>query len=75
MIGKIARCMIGSAADKDEAAVAIAAIGISALVDLKPNPWVAQSRRNFPGAIANDARAIGTNDFWLVDHNIRLATR
>jgi len=68
-------CTFRRAATQNEATVAIAAIDVAMLVDLKPDARVAKrcgrvfSRRaDSVGAIAFHAARIGKDNFWRIDH-------
>lgn len=60
--------MIGIRADKDKAPIAIAAVDITTLIDLEPDAWMTESRRNFACAITHNACTVGTDKFWLIGH-------
>ena len=61
---------IRRAADQDEPAVAIAAIGMPALVDLQIDARMAQRRAagDIGGAVARDTAVGNADGFWRRDH-------
>lgn len=62
--------VVGGAARKDETAIAIAAIDITALIDLKPDSRMTErcTAGNVACPVAGDAAGLDGNGFGLVDH-------
>ena len=65
------------AAGKDEALVAIAAIDIAALINLKPDPRVPQggSARNVACPVAGNPAGFHGHGFRIVDHGRGISNR
>ena len=61
---------VRGAADQDEAAIAIAAIGIALIVDLQIHPRMAQRgpAGNVGGTVARDTAMRDTDGFWRRNH-------
>ena len=59
--------VVGRPTHQNKMSIAIAAIDIALFINLKPDPWVAQSSGNISTAVAGDPRFADPDSFGIID--------